>query len=49
MTAAAASAAKRKQLVVVASSGHGTQLLDPTWGPPSFRAKLPAFVVAAYR
>jgi pimeloyl-ACP methyl ester carboxylesterase len=45
----AASAARRKQLVVVPSSGHGTQLLDATWAPPSFRAELLAFVVAAYR
>jgi pimeloyl-ACP methyl ester carboxylesterase len=45
----AVSAARRKQLVVVASSGHGTQLLDAAWAPPSFRAKLLAFVAAAYR
>jgi hypothetical protein len=46
---AAASASKRKQLVVVASSGHGTQLLDPSWAPASFRTKLLAFVDAAFR
>jgi pimeloyl-ACP methyl ester carboxylesterase len=46
---AAASASKRKQLVVVASSGHGTQLLDPSWAPASFRTKLLAFVAAAFR
>jgi pimeloyl-ACP methyl ester carboxylesterase len=44
----AASAAKRKQLVVVRSSGLGPELLLPTWAPPSFRAKLLAFVDAAF-
>lgn len=44
----AASAAKRKQLVVVPSSGEGTDLLLSSWAPPSFRAKLLAFVAAAF-
>jgi hypothetical protein len=44
----AASAAKRKQLVVVRSSGEGTDLLLSSWAPPSFRAKLLAFVAAAF-
>jgi pimeloyl-ACP methyl ester carboxylesterase len=44
----AASAAKRKQLVVVASSGHGTQLLETSWAPASFRAKLLAFIRSAF-
>jgi pimeloyl-ACP methyl ester carboxylesterase len=45
---AAASASPRKQLVVVKSSGHGTQLLDASWAPASFRRKLLAFVAAAF-
>jgi pimeloyl-ACP methyl ester carboxylesterase len=45
----AASAARRKQLLVVGSSGHGTQLLDTSWAPASFRAKLLAFVASALR
>jgi pimeloyl-ACP methyl ester carboxylesterase len=45
----AASAGKPKQLAVVNSSGHGTQLLDASWAPPSFKAKLVAFIVAAFR
>src|SRR5581483_2401386 len=45
---AAASASPRKQLVVVESSGHGTQLLDASWAPASFRQKLLAFVAAAF-
>jgi hypothetical protein len=44
----AASAAERKQLVVVRSSGEGTDLLLSSWAPPSFRAKLLAFVAAAF-
>jgi pimeloyl-ACP methyl ester carboxylesterase len=44
----AASAAERKQLVVVPSSGEGTDLLLSSWAPPSFRAKLLAFVAAAF-
>jgi pimeloyl-ACP methyl ester carboxylesterase len=44
----AASAAERKQLVVVHSSGEGTDLLESSWAPPSFRAKLLAFVAAAF-
>jgi hypothetical protein len=44
----AASAAKRKQLIVVRSSGEGTDLLLASWAPPSFRAKLLAFVDAAF-
>jgi dipeptidyl aminopeptidase/acylaminoacyl peptidase len=44
----AASAAQRKQLVVVRSSGEGTDLLLPSWAPPSFRTKLLAFVDAAF-
>ena len=44
----AASAAKRKQLVVVRSSGLGTDLLLSSWAPPSFRAKLLAFIAAAF-
>jgi pimeloyl-ACP methyl ester carboxylesterase len=44
-----ASAAKRKRLLVVASSGHGTELLEPSWAPASFRTKLLAFVEAAFR
>jgi hypothetical protein len=43
-----ASAAKRKQLVVVRSSGGGSDLLLSSWAPPSFRAKLLAFVAAAF-
>ncbi len=45
----AASAAKRKQLLVVASSGHGTQLLDTSWAPASFRTSLLKFIAAAFR
>ena len=45
----AASAGKPKQLVVAPSSGHGTELLYPSWAPPSFKAKLMAFVSAAFR
>ena len=44
----AASAAKRKQLLVVRSSGHGTQLLETSWAPASFRAKLLAFIGLAF-
>jgi pimeloyl-ACP methyl ester carboxylesterase len=44
----AASAAKRKQLLVVDSSGHGTDLLLTSWAPPSFRARLLAFIAAAF-
>jgi pimeloyl-ACP methyl ester carboxylesterase len=44
----AASAANRKQLLVVDSSGHGTELLLASWAPPSFRTKLLAFVAAAF-
>ena len=43
------SAAKKKQLLVVPSSGHGTQLLDTSWAPVSFRTKLLAFVAASLR
>jgi pimeloyl-ACP methyl ester carboxylesterase len=45
---AAATASKRKELVVVPSSGHGTQLLETSWAPPSFRARLLAFIAAAF-
>ena len=45
---AAASAAKRKELVVVPSSGHGTELLETSWAPASFRTRLLAFVAAAF-
>jgi pimeloyl-ACP methyl ester carboxylesterase len=45
----AASAAKRKQLLVVSSSGHGTELLETSWAPASFRTKLLAFIAAAFR
>jgi pimeloyl-ACP methyl ester carboxylesterase len=45
---ARASAAKRKQLLVVSSSGHGTELLDTSWAPASFRARLLAFIAAAF-
>jgi pimeloyl-ACP methyl ester carboxylesterase len=44
----AASAAKRKQLLVVQSSGHGTQLLDASWAPASFKARLLAFIGSAF-
>jgi hypothetical protein len=44
----AASAAERKQLVVVPSSGEGTDLLLSSWAPPSFRANLLAFVAASF-
>jgi pimeloyl-ACP methyl ester carboxylesterase len=44
----AASAAKRKQLVVVPSSGLGTDLLLSSWAPPSFRAKLLMFIAASF-
>jgi pimeloyl-ACP methyl ester carboxylesterase len=43
------SAAKRKELVVVQSSGHGTQLLDTSWAPASFRTRLLVFIAAAFR
>ena len=43
------SVAKRKQLVVVRSSGGGTDLLLSSWAPPSFRARLLAFIDAAFR
>jgi pimeloyl-ACP methyl ester carboxylesterase len=45
----AASAGKPRQLVVAPSSGHGTLLLDPSWAPPAFKAKLLAFIAAAFR
>jgi pimeloyl-ACP methyl ester carboxylesterase len=45
----AASASKRKQLVVTPSSGYGTQLLDSAWAPASFRTKLLAFIASAFR
>lgn len=45
----AVSASKRKELVVAESSGHGTQLLETSWAPASFRTKLLAFVDAAFR
>jgi pimeloyl-ACP methyl ester carboxylesterase len=45
----AGSAAKRKQLLVVPSSGHGTQLLDTSWAPASFRTRLLAFIAGALR
>lgn len=45
---AAATASKRKELVVVPSSGHGTQLLETSWAPLSFRARLLAFIAAAF-
>jgi pimeloyl-ACP methyl ester carboxylesterase len=45
---AAASAAKRKELVVVPSSGHGTELLETSWAPASFRTRLLTFVAAAF-
>jgi pimeloyl-ACP methyl ester carboxylesterase len=44
-----ASAAKRKQLLIVSSSGHGTELLDTSWAPASFRTKLLGFIAAAFR
>jgi pimeloyl-ACP methyl ester carboxylesterase len=45
----AASASKRKELVVAPSSGSGTQLLDRSWAhTASFRAKLLAFVIGAF-
>jgi pimeloyl-ACP methyl ester carboxylesterase len=44
----AASAAKRKQLLVVDSSGHGTDLLLTSWAPASFRTRLLAFIAAAF-
>jgi pimeloyl-ACP methyl ester carboxylesterase len=43
------SAAKQRQLLVVPSSGHGTQLLDTSWAPVSFRTKLLAFIAASLR
>jgi fermentation-respiration switch protein FrsA (DUF1100 family) len=43
----AASASTRKELVVAPSSGNGTQLLDRSWAPASFRAKLLTFIAAA--
>jgi hypothetical protein len=45
----AASAAERKQLAVVRSSGEGTDLLLSSWAPPSFRTKLLAFISSALR
>jgi hypothetical protein len=44
-----ASAAKRKQLVVVRSSGGGTDLLQSSWAPPSFRTKLLTFISASFK
>jgi hypothetical protein len=44
-----ASAGKPKQLVLVRSSGLGTDLLLPSWAPPSFKAKLLDFIAAAFR
>jgi pimeloyl-ACP methyl ester carboxylesterase len=46
---AAVSRARQKELLVVSSSGHGTDLLLPSWAPASFRAKLLAFISAAFR
>jgi pimeloyl-ACP methyl ester carboxylesterase len=46
---AAVSRARQKELLVVSSSGHGTDLLVPSWAPASFRAKLLAFIGAAFR
>jgi hypothetical protein len=43
------SAGKPKQLVVVRSSGFGTDLLLPSWAPPSFKTKLLSFIAAAFR
>jgi pimeloyl-ACP methyl ester carboxylesterase len=45
----AASASTQKQLLVVRSSGHGTELLETSWAPASFRARLLAFLAAALR
>ena len=45
----AASASKRKELVVARSSGNGTQLLERSWAPASFRTKLLTFIAAAFR
>ena len=45
----AASASKRKELVVVRSSGLGTQLLDRSWAPASFRTKLLRFIAASLK
>ncbi|SRR6266498_2693678 len=42
-----ASASKRKELVVAPSSGLGTQLLDRSWAPASFRTKLLTFIAAS--
>jgi hypothetical protein len=45
----AASASKRKELVVAPSSGSGTQLLDRSWAhTATFRTRLLAFVAAAF-
>jgi pimeloyl-ACP methyl ester carboxylesterase len=44
-----ASAGKPKQLVLVRSSGFGTDLLLPSWAPPSFKTKLLSFIAAAFR
>jgi hypothetical protein len=44
----AASTAKHKRLLVVPSSGHGTQLLETSWAPASFRTKLLAFIGSAF-
>jgi len=45
----AASASKRKELVVVPSSGNGTQLLERSWAPASFRARLLAFIADSFK
>jgi hypothetical protein len=45
----AASASKRKELVVAPSSGNGTQLLDRSWAPASFRKKLLTFIAASFK
>jgi hypothetical protein len=46
----AASASKRKELVVAPSSGDGTQLLDRSWAhTASFRAKLLTFIAASFK
>ncbi len=45
---AAVSGSKRKELVVVPSSGHGTELLDTAWAPASFRKKLLGFLASAF-
>jgi hypothetical protein len=46
----AASASKRKELVVAPSSGNGTQLLDRSWAhTASFRTKLLTFIAASFK